>query len=679
MQYKAIKAVNYDDNSYARVKWLLDMFTRYEDYYRDEVSRIIRNERMYWGVNYGQWPAYVVEKMKEQGKRPHQYNVIAKKIESQIGSYIANGFDMKYMTVNGKKTEWSMHLQDMAYSDKSNCDWESSELVALRDMFVMVGYERMFISDRFDAEFGNIAFEPMRSSHVYVSPSWKTPNAWDITDYFEWGRYRVSEIVDMFPKKRDDLKEWKFREEYSGIDFGEYQGGVQRYRTTDEKWGDYHRVITFHHVVKKERMWEYDLVNRCLFPETGFEAGTKEDREAKQAYMQEYGVQEGQYTTVRQVKREKRIEVICPTLHNEMFLASGKDRIQTNNCNIYPIGNQLYGQFRGVVDDLHDVQVDFNKGQMNILDMQSRTAKGAFALDEALAGGDESKKREIESRWNDPAARIWLAEGTTAELGPHSGIIELKSHPPTPDMFNQSARTLDLADWLSQTPAAMDARSESTTESGKLYQSKVQVGIIGQKYGMKIYERHKREKMMAYVIQAKLTYSGYPRSFNKNGSDDALEINKPAIDPMGRRVMINDISKMPEMKVMLIPSTSGINIRTELRAQYTEVLPILKDPKDRLLVLEFIGGIFETQDMPEEKKKNIEKIIKMLQMEEAIAITLRLAQGKMQMQQLGMGEIAPEGPPAEGAGATPYQGFDETQAQQGTPQDLQLTNQGATE
>ena len=678
MDYKARKLVAYDDTSYARIRWLYQMFTIYEDYYREEINRIIRNERMYWPVGYGHWPAYVVEQMKAQGRRPHQYPIITKKIESQIGSYIANGFDMKFMTVNGKKSEWAMHLQDMAYSDKSNCDWETSEIIALRDMFVMVGYERMFISDRYDSTFGNVAFEPLRSTHVYVDPSWKTPNAWDIDNYFEWGRYTVSQIIDMFPKKRDELKDWKLREEYSGIDFGEYQGGVSRYRSTDEKWGDYHRVITFHHVVKKEREWEYDLVNRCPFPETGFEPKSKEDREAKQQYMQEYGVQEGQYTTIRQVKREKRIEVICPTLHSEVFLAAGKDRIQTNNCNLYPIGNNFYGQFRGVVDDLHDVQIDFNKGQMNIHDIQARTAKGAFVLDEALAGGDEAKKREIESRWNDPSARIWVAEGTTQELGPHGGVIELRSHPPTPDMFNQSARTLDLADWLSQMPAAMDSRSESTTESGKLFQSKVQVGLISQKYGMKIYERHKREKMMAYMLQAKITYSGYPRSFSKNGSDDALEINKPAIDPIGRRILINDISKMPDMKIMLIPSTSGINIRTELRAQYTEVLNLLNDPKDRLLKLEFIGGIFETQDMPEEKKKNIDKIIKMLQMDEAIALSLRLTQGKMQMMQVGM-QMQGEELPAPGAGATPDEGFDETQARQGTPQDLQLINQGATE
>jgi len=676
MDYKAErKVIAFDDEGYARNHWLLEMFNRYEDYYKYEINRIIRNQRVYWPVNYGHWPAAVVEKLRSQGRLPHQYPIVTKKIEGQIGSYIANGFDMKYMTVTGQKSEWALHLQDMSFSDKSNCDWETSEIIALRDMFVMVGYERMFISDRYDAEFGNIAYEPLPSTHVYIDPGWKTPNAWDIDDYFEWGQYSIKQIMNMFPKKADELKMWKEREEATGIDCGEYHAGIQRYRNTDEKWGDYHRVITFHHVVRKERRWEYDLINRCPFPETGFEHNSKEDREAKQQYMLDYGIEEGQYTTVKQIKREKRIEAICPTLQNEMFLMAGKDRIQTNNCNIYPLGNNYYGQFRGAVDDLHDVQIDIDKGQMTIQDMQARTAKGTYLLDEALAGGSIDKKRDIESRWNDPAARIWVEDGVTAELGPHAGIIELKSHPPTPDMFNQVNRSLDLADMLSQMPAAMDARSESTTESGKLFQSKVQVGLISQKYGMKIWERHKREKAMAYVLQAKITYSGYPRSFNKAGVDEALEINKPGIDPIGRRILINDISKMPEMKVLLIPSTSGINVRSELKTVYAEILNLLGDPKDRLLKLSFVNGIFESQDMPEEKKKEIDKIIKMLMLEEAMGVTLRIQAGQLQMQQSGIAQ-PPVEQAAPGAGAVPNEGFDEEVAMQGTPQDTQLISQG---
>ena len=626
MEYKDSQKLSFDYPKWVRNRWLMNLFTKYEDYYHNEIARIIHNQRMYWGVGCSQWPAYYVEQLRKRNQKPKQYNIIAKKIESQIGNYIANGFDIKYMTVDGKKSDWCMMLQDIAYSDKSNCDWESSEMVALRDSFVMVGYERMFISDRYDADFGNIAYEPLPPTHVYLSPSWKGPNSWDIEDYFEWGLHSVSEIMDRYPNARNELKEWKEREEWSGVNFGEYRGGVQRYRTTEEKWGDYHRVITFHSIQKIERKWEYDLVNRCLFPDNGFEPGSAEDLEAKQKYMQEAGIQEGQYTTVTQKKRIKRVESICPSLHSEMFLAAGKDKIQTNNCNIYPLGNCFYGQFRGTVDDLEDVQMDLNRTRMNIMDIQEASAKGAYALDEAITGGSSAKKREIEMMWSEPAARIWLEEGSTAELGPNGGIIPLPRATPTPDMFNVENKALDLADWLSKIPAAMDSRSESTTESGKLFQSKVQVGLISQKFDMKGYERHKKEKAMAHILQAKITYSGYPRYFSKYGSDESLGVNIPGRDPIGRRVLINNITTMPEMRVVLIASTNGINIRTELRAQYNEVLPMLNLPEEKLLKLIFVGGIFETQDMPEDAKEELRKAIQILKTMEAMKISMQMTE-----------------------------------------------------
>lgn len=106
MDYKKPeKLIPYDEGKWVRNRWLLMMYDKYEDYYRNEIERIIRNQRMYWGVNFGQWPAYVVEKLRAQGRRPHQYNLTAKKIESQIGSFIANGFDIKYMTVSGRHNE----------------------------------------------------------------------------------------------------------------------------------------------------------------------------------------------------------------------------------------------------------------------------------------------------------------------------------------------------------------------------------------------------------------------------------------------------------------------------------------------------------------------------------------------------------------------------------------------
>lgn len=658
------KILPYDEPKYVRNRWLQDMFLKYETYYRTEIDRIIRNQRFYWGVDFGQWPSYVVEKLKAQGRTPPTYNITAKKIESNIGNFIANGFDMKFEATNGKSSDWAFHLRDMALSDKRNCDWQTSENIALRDMHVCVGYERMFISDRHDDVFGNIAFETLPPTHIYISPSWKTANAWDINDYFEFGMFTVQEMIDMYPHKADELKEWREREEYTGIDFGNYHGGVQRWADVNHKWGSYHRVITFHSVHKYDREWEYDLVNHCPFPETGFKHGSEEDEEKKRQYVQENSLGDN-WITIKQKKREKRIECICPTLNNELFLTAGKDRIQTDNCNIYPVGNNFYGQFRGFVDDLYDVNVDFNRSQMMIMDIQARAAKGGRFIDMGIAEGDPAKMQEIEVASALPGANIWLPEDSTKQY-PNGGIIPIQTQTPTPDMFNVSQQRLTLADWLT-TPAASDSRNDVANPSGKLFQSQIAVAQISQKYGLSILERHKREKMQAYVIQARLTYAGYPRSFSSmDGEGKALNINQPGVDPIGRRVWINDIRKMPDMKVTIIPSQNGLDLKMELRQNYADAIGTLNDPNYLLLKTIMLEGIFDTIDNTEEKKDEIKKACTMLKQFFALQLTMNYKGLLMQAQAGGMQLPAPGGTPVN---ATAADEIDTAEAAKGTLQD----------
>ncbi len=670
MKYSKKKLVVFDEPKYVRIHWLQDMFRRYETYYQTEMNRLLTNQRMYWGINFGQWPAYAVEKLIAQGRRPPQFNIIARKIEGQIGSFLSNGFDIKYRPKNGKNTHWPMTVLDMMYHDKSNCDWESSEIVALRDMHCLVGYERMFISTRNDSDFGNIAWEPVNPGHTYIDPEWRSINAWDIENYFEYGDFSTSKIMRLYKNASERLRELKEREERDGIDYGDYMGGPQRYTSTEEKWGSFHRVYTFHYITHETREWEYDLINRNPFPETGFEKGSENDMRIKQAYVEQRGLQPGEWTTVKQERRVKRIEAICPSLDNELFLLAGKDRIQTNNCNIYPIGNNFYGQYRAMVDDLYDIQVSFNKGKMTIEDIMQRSAKGAFILDKALTGGDESMRQQIESEWNNPAARMWVDEGATADLGSHGGIIELPHTPVSPEMFRSNSENIDLADRLSTMPAAMDSRTEAAGEPAKMMQTKIQVGLISQKYGMKMYERHKKEKAAAYLLQAKITYAGYPREFRKSRGDENLVLNEPGIETStGRPVIINDVSVMPEMDVILTPSVTGADLRLELRTQYADVLPLFdKDPQDRLVKLVLAKEIIAAQDNREESKEELEKAFKVLITIEAMNNALKYTGLKQQLDQIQNPQPTPEAPQTASIG-----GFDQNKANQGTPQEAEYT------
>lgn len=668
-----------DEDKAARVNWIKRQFDRYDQYWTPEIEFAIRNARMYWFVNFGMWPVEVVEKLRQEGRRPPSIPVIPDKVESLVGNFIANQFDMKVSPRTGKHTSLTMKAEDILLSDKYNLDWETSEILTLLDSFIKVGYERMHVTDLKDP-FGNIAWETINPRHTFLCPAWKSPYVRDLTDYFVWDDKTVAQMKSLFPGASARLNEQYERELREGVDYGYNYGSIPRWKSAEEKWDGMHRVIEYHHVRIVDRMYEYDKKNMCWFPDTGYKQNTNEDKFAKLIYAQQHQLSPDDIVMLKQKKRTKYVEAICPDLDRELFLSHGKDTVQTNNVNIYPLGIRYYGQFQGIVDRLYDLNIGINKGEMNIQDIQSRAAKGAMILDRALSGGDPELERQIEAGWNDPAARIWVDEGSTERL-PKGGIIQLPTVAPNADMFNQTNRYYDLSDRFSKVPAAQDSRSESGQESGRLFKFKFEAGIIQQKYLQHFYQQHKRDKMEAAFCQARITYSGVPRTFNSPGRE-SITINTEAIDMFtGNKIILDDISTLPEMSIVLTPSKHSLSVRQNVKETSGELLQYTKDPLIALVLEEHIAL---TSELAEEEKEEVKHAFSLAKLEAAMAKNMNIkdAQMKVQMieskiqgilaQKAGMG-MAPE----QGAGEeAPEQqmsigGPPEEKMMEGTPQELE--------
>ena len=655
-QYIKNAARPVEDNIAVRINWLARQFERYERYWEKDLERNLRNARMYWHVDFGQWPQIVVDKLREQGRRPPTFPIISDKIESLVGSFLANGFDMKFEPMNGKIDTLTLKAQDMFYADKYNMDWDSPEIEALLNSFIMVGYERMAISDMVD-EFGNITWETINPRHTMLDPAWKTNKIGDLQNYFVYDWKTPAEIKRIYPKSSPHLDVLYEKEMREGIDYGDNYGAVPRYRVLGEKWGDTHKVIEFHYVKNTEETYEYDKVNNCWFPDTGFKNGSDEDRQAKIQYISEMELQPLDIVNLKRKKTVKYIEAIVPSIDNWFFLDRGKDIIQTQNVNLYPLGIRYNGQYQGVVDRLYDLQMYINKGEMNIQDIQQRTAKGAFIMDRLLSGGDVALEKQIEANWNKPGARMWADEGSLA-----SGkklIQELPTTPPTADTFRQIDRYYDYADRFSKVSAAQDARTESTKESGKLFKYKVEVGLVQQKYIMKFYEAHKRDKMEAWLRQAKITYAGVPRTFGTADGKETFTVNQEVTNILtGETMVLDDISRLPRMKIIIVPSPQGINVRTEIQNDMLKYMEILKDPADRLLRIIFMREAIMTGEMKDETKEEIRIAADKLIEEAALIVAgniqeaeLRLMNAekmKAQVQKMsGRGQAQQEAPPPQ--------------------------------
>ena len=649
--------VHKDD--YERIRWCHNTFLKYNEYWRDETARGVRNARFWWGVNFGQWPDNIVQRLLDQGRRPPTYNVVLDKMETMIGSIMGAGWNTRYEPLYGKGDSIMGKLDDIRNTDEQNLDWEYTETMVFLDALSMVGYERMAITDKLH-DLGNITWEQLNALRVLRDPRWMSTDIDDLDDYFTYYYLTPSEVRDMCEGDvSEQLTELEAREKRDGIDFGYYEG-FTTYDDPGAKWIDRHLVLEFHYVKREKVWWEYDKKNYCLFPETGFKYGSEQDKQAKAQYAQEAGLTGEDIVWDKKKVVTKYIERIAPTINRELFLARGKDRVQCGSVNLFPLGFQYQGQFQGIVDRIYDLQLSINRGEMSMDSILATTAKDTMFIDEGLAGGDPVKKAQIEDAWNMDGARIWVEEGAMADLGPNAGVIPLPHREVSADAFRVIERRYELADRLSKVPAAQESRTEGGQEPNILYENKLSVASIGQwLYGM-LHKRHRVAKAKAYLRQAKITYAGAPREF-RDDSGEPFTINKTTYDDAGQSYTLDDISTVPEMRVIAIPNKGGPSYRLQNQQQAAKLLPISnQDPNNRLITLILMEIAVDGEQLPDDKKDELTKAFALSKAQAALMIggsiqgmqaTMQQARAQANGMMQGGGQRRLGGPPTQpGAG-----------------------------
>ena len=677
MDYKKDKQPHVkDEEHHKKVQVLTAQRDRYEKYWQYDLSRFTQNARMLWGLNYGQWPDFVVQKLLSQGRRPSTFNIVLDKAQTFIGSIMGNGFDIRYSAASGKMDSLSLKLQDMYYSDQSLMDWDMSELESLLDSASGVGYESLTISSKYH-DLGNIGFVKRNPRRVMLSPAWKSSNVDDLHDYITWGKFSVTEIMDLFPVHSERLKELMKREERDGIDYGE-QIGISDYSSVSQKWGDLHCVIELHWIEKEREQWEFDRKNGCLFPETYEKFHSKDDIAQKMRYIQKMELEEKDIMFVTRTKVKKYIRAVCPTLDAELLLLDNPDLVQVGSVNLFPIGIKMEGQYQGIVDQLWDVQRSLNLNQMHQEAVQRTAAKNGVFADKALTGGDPDMEDEIANAWNDEAPFIWVAENVMADLGTSGGIIPFPKSQVTGDIFQRENNLLKMADTLSKLPAEVQGRNSQKVEAARMFQDKLALSQVGQKFYSTLYQEYKKAKAMAYARQAKHTYSGSKRTFAGRSGDDVFEINVPSNekDEQGRQVTLDDISLLSEQKVTAVPSKKGVNIRTQLRDDYGVILQAVQgDPGNRPLTLAILNETIDTTELPDDAKETISKTIQLLTIDARLSVAISILQKQAQLQQ-AQGSGGPGGgeqqqpPGSQGGGPSAGEVIDAAQQHAGLPPNL---------
>lgn len=670
-------------NTKEKLALLQQGYNEKREFFERDRNRYLENGKIYWGVDYSQYPMQVVQQLLEEGRQAPTFNIMAHKMDGLRGSLLRNQFDMKYVPMEGMVDEWALRFQDMYYSDKDDMRWDRSYDVFLRDFLIQYGAEWMYV-DNSQSPFGNIAFRTETAPYnLFPSPNWKTPFHEDLRELDKAAFYTAEELKTIYPHKKGEITEAYMRQKYmerymrynESPDYGTREIGPP-YQNLDYRWGSKQAVIERHKIIEEVRDWEYNLRDGEVFPETGHSPQSSDDIAAKKHYIEQRGLVADDVRFIPQNHKRYHIMTGCPAL--DVVLEDRDSIIQIGMIPCFITGPAKFGtQFRGLADLSKDIQLNINRYMMMMSEILNRAARGGMFINEDIVQGDRMRMSTIEKEWNNPAARIWIKPLDPNMVDKY--IKEMPSAHIPNDLMAFHNLMNEYADRLTyQTPAA-EGRTESNKESGKLYQSKFEAHIIARGTVDKMLEIHQYSKALAYFLQSKITYSGVPRQFSTKDGKSKFSINVP-----NEAGMDWDVTTVGRHRVIIAPSKSGIDVRINQRGVFVELKQGTRDP---LMAAVYDDRIIDTVEMSDASKDEAKAANQLIKREAATAKMLNIKNMEFQAAQIDqqMQQITREGaaqqqqqaegslPPPEGA-RTPNKPSVEAGARGGPLEERPLSN-----
>lgn len=548
-----------------KVRHIHDEFEEALEFEQERMEENSEAWKLYSGHDYGQYDDKVKNTIKKEGRNPFQGNFIRSKVNGLAGALIKNFQDVDYEPIDGNQTDTTRMAKELMYSDKELLDWESSDKDATIDGLVYVAVEEMYISDRYNP-LGNIGFKRVMPGHIILDPNWLSNNSWDLKRCWKVAYMTVEEIKQKYKttsERIDTLALMKATTSTFDYDNGDDEQGFPHYQLETD-FGDKYRVIEYHHIEPVEQTIEIDAMTGLTVPDV------PEDREQ----WMEYNNVNPENIIERKVSIDcYYVTTICPTLAPNTVLEDKKSNIQIGRLPFFIWSSaRINGRNSGIPALLKSVQQTYNKRESMLDHMISTSANGAKMIDPDIVDSNSQLLELLKKNINNPAFVGITAPGALA-----SGRNYFQEVPRTQmdyGVVNEINRMLDMSDRISNQPAASDARSEGSEESGVLFARKQLQAEITQTVLSSTRKQYWNEKGEAYLLLAKILYSGVYRTFKVFGEDRVIEINKPIITPTGE-VVENDISQLPRMKVVVTQSPEGITQRTTDRIINTELLRVI--------------------------------------------------------------------------------------------------------
>lgn len=623
-----------------RFKQVNDMLA-YDDKNR---KRNYENQKIYWGIDYGQWPEAVVQEHIRWKRQIATLNVARQKVNGLAGALLTNRYNIDYIPIEGKDNGFSNILKDLMAADRELLDWKLSEKQCVIDSLIYEGIEEMFVSNEYN-KLGNVGFRALQSGLVVMDPQWKTYRVHDLRRYAKIGYLSARQILNMYSKKTPQIMEALKTDERAGDIFGT-NIGLANYQNLSERDGSQFKVIEYYELRDEEEEYEIDLATNTKLPKT-------DDVQLKMEWLNRMVPDRdpGQLASDVIVKSEKKrvlyVEAFCPELQMDDFLANGKHEIQIGRAHIFPLSaGRMNGEKSGIIDLIKDPQRIINYRNSLITYAMQTGVSGGMQVDDGIFNGDFGKAKEFDDRKSDPSYVCHVAPGMSNKYP--NGIKPIpKGDMPYNEAQAQLNGMLDMIDRISFQPAAADARTQSSGESGVLFAQKVKMAEIGQFILMEGVKQHVNDKGEAYFFQAKNQYSlgDAKREFTVFSEKKNVTINEKINVAGGGEMTVNRMADVPRHKVIVTESPQGETRRLTAMMAAADLLGKL--PPENVITRQILTNkLVMNADMFDDEDKAKLKEAGEMELELAKAqVTAQIQQisQAQQMQEQAMAQQAPQG------------------------------------
>jgi len=563
-------------------------------------ERCYWNWKNYFAVDGTQWKDLTRNKLIGQNRHAAQFNIIGPKVDAMAGSLMQEETDLDWKPMDGIRNSLTESLKTGYYVDSEIANYPKNFEAVIRDALIYLGVLKVQMSDRHDPLF-NIVMRRMEPGFVVFDPYWISDEDDECENAYEIFHLSAEEIMRRYDISNPLLEQEVLEHRKTGFRYYEQTRNPNELVLLMRK-GHLHRVIEHHYMENLETTrligQRLDSTRYITFPITT-------DKAAKEHYMLTNHIDPFTILETPYTDRIHKLKTIAPDIVHDKCLEKGTSKTQIRRLPYIQLtANRAFGQNKGIVDDLVDIQQTINKRESKLTDLISVATGGGKLVNKDLFLDPKAMKRFLE-RANDPSYTEFV-NGDEMVKGKTIEYINSAQYPA--EIINQLMRMWDIVDRVSKVPAALEAISDNPNESGVLFERKLQVARVNTITLVNRIRDFMKKCAEAYYHQFQLAYNGPERTMSTSDGSRETVLNKRVYNPSNGKVYIqNRPDMMPRCHVIATESRSAPNRKIRDRAIFSELYNLSTQTNPEYASF-FFELLLETMDLDEEHKQRLKEI-----------------------------------------------------------------------